>query len=790
MNVFNGNAFRSSAPTTYGFEPGHVFAIREGFDEVLYKHISHDRHVLTASPLAHPELEQIFPQDEFRQLVKDGKVDPRVQQNKPSRQKLLARLPDIKFARDLPDEERDELSFYWQLCRHIVQMRDDRKTSLTDKALKKAIAKTVIKLQHGVDLDEDDSRPRGGPSRSKAPAAASERQIRARKWAWKGEFPSPSTVRGWIRVLEQHEWDVLALRDHRKGRVGCRAPKITDPHSVALMAKWVQAYLDRSRPSAAMLYKLMAGSVTLEEENARREPQGNPPLRGADAPSFAAANVARAAEGLPSLPVPSKSTFERAIRKLDSFAVDAARRGPAYARRKHKVSGRVEFALAPGERVPVDSWRTQTMAVKLPEQSWEGMPEELVDKLGKLRLSACMAVDEACKVVLGARLSWNPDADTAIRTLEMVCRDKTEIAMAAGCRSTWDHTVTPGTVPTDSGSEFIDAGFRCAVRDIGSANEIGPASHPDARGVVERFFETLDLQLMPFFQGRTFSGVSDKGDYDPAEMANVLTEVLGRALVRFIVDVYHNTPHAGLGGQTPNDAWEERSALYEAVPGPHPDVIRTVFGFYDNRRIQNRGVRFLGLYYRSKDVADLRRQIGQADIRMRADLQNLGRIWISKNAPGADWVAVPCELNMEGVSAALWMEASAALRRKHASVSKLREHIVLDALRDLREAGRHSAAAASIGPSTMSSNQLKQLEKELVAHFDYTVAGERGRSFEGLVDDVPEALEADVSHTSDDVTGHAAEAAQDAGDEDGGDEPQRPVARRRGRLGSNFLRKD
>ncbi|MDX8443217.1 hypothetical protein [Mesorhizobium australafricanum] len=44
MNVFNGNAFRSSAPTTYGFEPGHVFAIRDGFEEVLYKHIGHDRH--------------------------------------------------------------------------------------------------------------------------------------------------------------------------------------------------------------------------------------------------------------------------------------------------------------------------------------------------------------------------------------------------------------------------------------------------------------------------------------------------------------------------------------------------------------------------------------------------------------------------------------------------------------------------------------------------------------------------------------------------------------------------
>lgn len=786
MTIFNGNTFRSSAPTTYGFEPGHVFAIRVGFDEVLYKHISHDRHVLTASPLANPELRQVFPQEDLRELVQAGNLDPRIEQNRESRQKLLARLPDVKSARDLPDDERDELAFYWLLCRQIVQMRDNRKTSLTDKALKQTIRKVMANLVYGVEDDAGEA-PRGrGHARAKAENDSPERKISARKSEMSRKVPSPSTVRGWIRVLEQHEWDILALRDHRKGRVGYRAPKITDPHSVALMAKWVQAYLDRSRPSAATLYKLMAGSVTLEEENAHREAQGNPPLRGTDAPSFAAANVARATEGLPPLDVPSKSTFERAIRKLDSFAVVAARRGEAYARRTHKVSGRVESVLFPGERVAIDCWRVQLRTLKLPREFWDGMPEELVDKLGRVRLTFCAAVDEATKVVLGARLNWSADADTAIRTLEMVCRDKTETAMAAGCRSTWDHACTPDTVLTDSGSEFINAGFRFAVRDIGSANEIGPASHPDARGMGERFFQTVDVQLMQFFQGRTFSGVDEKGDYDADALAHVMTEVLGRALVRYIVDVYHNSPHAGLGGQTPNDAWEERAALYNVLPPPPPHVLRTVFGFSDNRRIQNRGVRFLGLFYRSEDVARLRRSVGQGDIRMRADLENLGTIWVSKNVPGAEWFAVSSELDMEGVSAALWMEAAAALRRKHADVAKLREHVVLAALRDLREAGRHSAAAAGIGPSTMSSNQLLKREKELVQHFDYTIAGERGRSFEGLEDDALEALEGEGTQAA----GQVAEAAPDADGEDDGGEPQRSVARRRGRLGSDFLRKD
>lgn len=202
MNVFNGSTFRSSAPTTYGFEPGHVFAIKEGFDEVLYKHISHDRHVLTASPLANPELRQVFPQEDLRELVQAGKLDPRIEQNKESRQKLLARSPDIKSVRDLPDDDQNKLAFYWQLCRHVVQMYEDGKTSLTDKALRKVIPKVMLKLEYGVDLDEDDSRPGSG-----------ERKIRARKSSPRQDPVSPSTVRGWIRKLEQHEWDSLALAE-------------------------------------------------------------------------------------------------------------------------------------------------------------------------------------------------------------------------------------------------------------------------------------------------------------------------------------------------------------------------------------------------------------------------------------------------------------------------------------------------------------------------------------------------------------------------------------------------
>jgi hypothetical protein len=85
--------------------------------------------------------------------------------------------------------------------------------------------------------------------------------------------------------------------------------------------------------------------------------------------------------------------------------------------------------------------------------------------------------------------------------------------------------------------------------------------------------------------------------------------------------------------------------------------------FNDLRRIQDGGVRFLGLNYRSEKLTRLYKQVGRAHVRINVDLENLGTIWVAENRPGADWISVSCEFDMEGVSAAVWCAKVAALLR-------------------------------------------------------------------------------------------------------------------------------
>lgn len=690
-----GSDFGSSAPTKYNFGRTARITITNP-KPVHYTQVSRDAHVIVLKQVDPPHLPETFLQEDIRRLKDAGKLSVDPHHFDVGKQRIAKLNPGIETSRDLPAEEVDTLDFYRRLVHCVDQMRKAGEASLSDRKLEVAIARAYGELVG-------------------ARTGAHEGRLAARQRTSVPNMPRPSTFRAWRRKLIKLGDDLIALRDGRKGRAVTRKRRITDPVSLDRLSFWVRAFLDSNNPSMRGLHLKMVDQLKV-------------------------LNKERLEKGLPEHRIPSLSTFERAIEKLDPHQVTLARDGHSEARRGFKIAARRTGAVGAGDRVAIDNWRTNLMSLKLPNQFWDGVDVELRHKLVKLRFNLCVAICEASKIVLGARLSVNPTTETSLRTLEMVCRNKNAIAIAAGCRSTWDHELTPFAVPADSGNEFIDVDFRAAVRDLGATNEVGPAGHPDVRPYIERFFGTLDVQLMQHFTGRTGRNVLDKGDYDPKAMASVTLDVLTKALVRWIVDVYHNSPHGGLGGETPNDAWERLNRTYGVQPSPSPARMRAIFGFSDKRRIGNRGIRFLGLFYKSRALAELRTRIGQGDIQMRADMQDLGRISVRDLQHDGPWFSVPCEVEgFAGVSADEWIAATRALRLKHAKAAKLREDDVLQALRDIRALGLKAAEEAGIGPTTLLSNTLKELEVELFRSFEIVVAATRGRALEGIFDDVPDA---------------------------------------------------
>jgi transposase InsO family protein len=103
---------------------------------------------------------------------------------------------------------------------------------------------------------------------------------------------------------------------------------------------------------------------------------------------------------------------------------------------------------------------------------------------------------------------------------------------------------------------------------------------PAGKGKQERWFRTVRMRFLPTL-----------GEGDTASV-----DTLNRRLWAWVEGEYHQSPHQGLEGQSPLDAWAMRSAEVR-VPGPELDL-RELFLFEQKRRVQkDRTVSLDGVLY-------------------------------------------------------------------------------------------------------------------------------------------------------------------------------------------------
>lgn len=103
---------------------------------------------------------------------------------------------------------------------------------------------------------------------------------------------------------------------------------------------------------------------------------------------------------------------------------------------------------------------------------------------------------------------------------------------------------------------------------------------PQGKGKQERFFRTVRMRLLSTLTAADTSSL----------------EALNRRLWAWVEGEYHQTPHNGLDGTTPLDAWAMRSGDVR-VPGPEIDL-REMFLFEQKRRVhRDRTVSLDGLLY-------------------------------------------------------------------------------------------------------------------------------------------------------------------------------------------------
>ena len=503
--------------------------------------------------------------------------------------------------------------------------------------------------------------------------------------------PKPSTLRGWLKRYERAGFDPMALVDGR-GRGGNRTPR-TDPVAWSVATPFIEAYVDQRRPTKIMLFRQYQAELKR-------------------------VNLERAESQLNPIPGISRRTFEIRIDELDPFRCYAGRHGVEAAKRKFgAILGGVDV-MRPLERVELDEWKVSLFTLLESAGALEVLSIEMREKIARARVWLSAAIDVRTKCILALRLSPSaPSSVSAIATIEMILTDKTELGKALGAETHWEQGGRFETLAMDAGAAFVDARTHAAVRAIGSEPFHPPAGLPGLRGSIERVFRTFQGHWVKYFTGQSFEHVLAKGDYDGEGNASMDLFLLNQTLVRYVVDAYHNTPHAGLGGETPADCWRRLTAKYPVLPPPDKKTRRHIFGRAFERRIQNTGIRIFGIDYQSQELQQCRRTIGQGTILVRADLFDLGEVSVRIDGKLRSVKPAVPGLDLRGVSVWEWQAASRELCKMFRQQAEVSADVVNRALSSIRATSQASIERAGLLSPMLSQDECEKFDRDLVLPF-------------------------------------------------------------------------
>jgi len=593
----------------------------------------------------------------------------------------LARLKvrhdsDAELLTDIPSNEHEEVLWRYLFCKAFLKLEDESKATRSDRAMKAAILSIHANVIAEAEIKARKRNADGDP----IPHRAGDPTPSVRR------APSPRTLRTWLKRLELAGMRATALRKHWR-LCGDRVTQRYSPDEQLIMSEFAVLYAAENRPSIRDVHRSLKAEIVVR-------------------------NKVRANTGLAPMRVPSYARFTKEVRSLPEFDVYAGRYGLPAAMKRFAMVANGPDVERPLQRVEIDEWRVNLLTICQDAGIFPALSDSLQKEIDTVRPWLCVAMDAASRVILGMKLGLSASSELALETLEMVVSSKKPFADAAGSLSAWDFCGSPETVAHDQGASFLSVAFRRAVIDLEAEPDAPPAGLPHLRGRIERVFRTAGTQAVAPFTGRTFESITAKGDYNPQERVSLEIQELCRALVRWVVDIYHNSPHAGLGGETPANAWRRLVLKYGVIAPPDRHVRRAIFGIGITRVLSSRGVRVQGLFYNCHELQKFRRDRGDADVEVRLDSLDLGHV--SVRLGDAGWLAVPCmRPGFDDVTVQTWRLAAADLRRRFAAEARLNDDIIAAAIRDSHDLAAKAQAREGILSTRPTREQLDHEEEKL-----------------------------------------------------------------------------
>lgn len=305
-------------------------------------------------------------------------------------------------------------------------------------------------------------------------------------------------------------------------------------------------------------------------------------------------------EGADELRIPSKVTIHRYLRRLDRYSVDAARLGKRAADRNY----RAVLGMQKAERL-LERWEIDHTPLDL-------IVFDEVSRLPHGRPWLTVAIDKYSRMIVGIYIGFgNPSAYSVLQCLRQAILPKQDIlAQFDEITLPWPARGIPEMIVLDNGMEFHSAALIKACEELNIQVQFCPAKQPEYKGAVERFFRTISQDLIHRLPGTTFSNIRQRGDYESEKTAAIGFKTLHVLIYKWIVEVYHQQVHRGIG-MSPAKKWEEGERERIIEYPAHPDQLRVITGHVAERTLFRYGVEINGLKYNSPALQTIYRRFGE-----------------------------------------------------------------------------------------------------------------------------------------------------------------------------------
>lgn len=191
-------------------------------------------------------------------------------------------------------------------------------------------------------------------------------------------------------------------------------------------------------------------------------------------------------------------------------------------------------------------------------------PAVFVDGRRKQKTYLVALIDDATRIIPYAAFAMSERTEALLAVLDQAVRRRG----------------IPKRLFVDNGSAFRSAHLSLVCAKLGITLIHARPYQPQGKGKIERWFRSCRIQLLPTL------GEADLSSLD----------ALNRRLWTYVESEYHQTPHKGLEGKTPFDAWAMASADVK-VPGSELDL-RELFLFEEKRKVaKDRTVSLRGRLY-------------------------------------------------------------------------------------------------------------------------------------------------------------------------------------------------